>query len=94
MRSSGGLPDGVLDAGLCKDDVALLRHMVAETMRGIQKVTLQVQRMGCERTQKRVFRCRPVGKKRQPGGVSLRWVDPISRYLSWIQDWTNVVTDR
>ena len=27
-----------------------------------------VQRMGCERTQKRVFRCRPVGKKRQPGG--------------------------
>ena len=59
-----------------------------------------VQRMGCEGTKKRVFRCRPVGKKRQPGGggggVSLRWVDTISRDLSWTQleDWTDVVTDR
>ena len=55
-----------------------------------------VKRMGCERTLKRAFRCRPVGKKRQPGGASLRWVDTISRDLSWIQleDWTDVVTDR
>ena len=35
MRSSGGLLDGVLDAGLWKDDIAPRRHMVAETMRGI-----------------------------------------------------------
>ena len=55
-----------------------------------------VKRMCCERTQKRVFRRRPVGKKRQLGWVSLRWVDTISRDLSWIQleDWTDVKTDR
>ena len=60
-----------------------------------------VQRMGCERTQKKVFRCRPVEKKRQPGGgggggVSLCWVDTISRDLSWthLEDWTDVVMDR
>ena len=55
-----------------------------------------VQRVGCERTQKRDFRCRPVGKKRQPGGVSLCWVDTTSTDLSWIrlEDCTNVVTDR
>ena len=34
------------------------------------------------RGHRRVFRCRPVGKKRQPGGVSLCWVDTISSDLS------------
>ena len=44
----------------------------------LRKLQLQwfghAQRMGCERTQKRVFRCRPVKKKRQPGeSVYIGW---------------------
>ena len=44
-----------------------------------------VQKMSSERTQKRVFRCRPVGKKRQTRGASLRLVDTMSRDFSWIE---------
>ena len=59
-----------------------------------------VQRMGCEGTQKRVLDVDQLGRKDNlgggGGGVSLRWVDTISRDLSWTQleDWTDVVTDR
>ena len=43
-----------------------------------------VQRMPDHRPQKQLLRCRPRGKKRRPGGTSLRWVDLISRHLTRI----------
>ena len=57
----------------------------------------RVQRMGCERTKKRVFTrlSRPVVKKRQPKGAMLSMVGGhYDLSWLWIEDWTDVVTDR
>ena len=51
-----------------------------------------LQRMPYHRPQKQLLRCRPSGKKRKPGGTSLRWVDLISRDLTGMTN--KVVTDR
>ena len=53
-----------------------------------------LQRMPDHRPQKQLLRCRPSGKKRKPGGTSLRWVDLISRDLTGMTNWQEVVTDR
>ena len=53
-----------------------------------------LQRMPDHRPQKQLLRCRPTGKKRRPGGTSLRWVDVISRDLTRIANWQEVVMDR
>ena len=52
-----------------------------------------LQRMPDHRPQKQLLRCRPRGKKR-PGGTSLRWVDLISRDLTGITNWQEVVMER
>ena len=36
--------------------------------------------------QKQLLRCRPQGKRRRPGGASLRWIDVVSRDLNGVQD--------
>ena len=53
-----------------------------------------LQRMPDHRPQKQLLRCRLRGKKRTPGGTSLRWVDLINRDLAGIANWPEVVTDR
>ena len=53
-----------------------------------------LQRMPDHRPQKQLLRCRLRGKKRRPGGTCLRWVDVISRDLTEIPQWQEVVTDR
>ena len=53
-----------------------------------------LQRMPDHRPQKQLLRCRLRGKKRRPGGTWLRWVDVISRDLTEIPQWQEVVTDR
>ena len=53
-----------------------------------------LQRMPDHRPQKQLLRCRLRGKKRRPGGTCLRWVDVISRDLTEIPQWQDVVTDR
>ena len=53
-----------------------------------------LQRMPDHWPQKQLLRCRPSGKKRRPGGISLRWVDLISRDLTEMTNWQEVVTDR
>ena len=53
-----------------------------------------LQRMPDYRPQKQLLRCRLRGKKRRPGGTYLRWVDVISRDLTEIPEWQEVVTDR
>ena len=54
----------------------------------------QLQRMPDHRPQKQLLRCRLRGKKRRPGGTCLWWLDVISRELTEIPDWQEVVTDR
>ena len=44
--------------------------------------------------QKQLLRCRLRGKERQPGGIYLQWMDVISRDLTEIPQWQEVVTDR
>ena len=53
-----------------------------------------LQRMPDHRPQKQVMKCRPQGKKRKPGGTSLRWMDVINRDLSRITNWQEAVKDR
>ena len=53
-----------------------------------------VQRMPDHRPQKQLLRCRPQGKRRRPGGTSLRWIDVISRDLVGVTNWQEVVKDR
>ena len=53
-----------------------------------------LQRMPDHQLQKQVLRCRLKRKKRRPGGTCLRWVDVISRDLTEILEWREVVTDR
>ena len=53
-----------------------------------------LQRMPDHRPQKQLLQCRLRGKKRWPGGTCLRWVDVITRDLTEIPQWQEVVTDR
>ena len=53
-----------------------------------------VKRMQDERPQKQLLKCRPKGKKRPQGGTPLRWIDLISRDLSKLTNWQEVVKDR
>ena len=53
-----------------------------------------LQRMPDHLPQKQLLRCRLRAKKRRPGGTCLWWVDVISRDLTEIPQWQDVVTDR
>ena len=53
-----------------------------------------VQRMSDERPQKQLMKCQPRGKKRAPGGASLRWVDVVSKDMTKLTNWQEVVKDR
>ena len=53
-----------------------------------------LQRMPDHRPQRQVLKCRPEGKKRKPGGTSLRWIDIVNRDLSKIANWEQLVKDR
>ena len=53
-----------------------------------------LQRMPAHRPQRQVLKCRPRGKKRKPGGTSLRWIDVVNRDLSKITNWEDLVKDR
>ena len=53
-----------------------------------------LQRMPDHWPQKQLLRCRLREKKRRPGGTCLRWVDVISRDLTEIPEWQEVLTDR
>ena len=53
-----------------------------------------LQRMPEHRPQRQVLKCRPQGKKRKPGGTSLRWIDVIKKDLSEINNWKELVKDR
>ena len=53
-----------------------------------------LQRMPAHRPQRQVLKCRPRGKKRKPGGTSLRWIDVVNRDLSKITNWEDLVKNR
>ena len=53
-----------------------------------------LQRMPAHQPQRQVLKFRPRGKKRKPGGTSLRWIDVVNRDLSKITNWEDLVKDR
>ena len=50
-----------------------------------------LKRMPDHRPQLQVLKCCPQGKKRKPGGTSLRWIDIVNRDLSKIANWEQLV---
>ena len=53
-----------------------------------------LQRIPDHRPQKQLLRCKLRGKNRRPCGTSLQWVDLISRDLTRIANWQEVVMER
>ena len=53
-----------------------------------------IMRMPTHRPQRQIFKSRPQGMRRPPGGTQLRWVDLVHRDLTNMPSWEAAVKDR